>query len=183
MAVDIQNKILRDIETILKSYGETIVAAIEDKLAASGKVRSDKIPGSITFNIAKLDSSIKLQILTSDFLNWLENGRKAGKMPPIDSILNWVITKGIRPKGFPRKSKASIFEKQTRMSFAIAKSIAKKGIKPKKIATPIVNKTVNDFTVEIGREINLALSEGIIDEFISAVDSTNKKGIKIYKTR
>lgn len=68
----------------------------------------------------------EISLLLEDYWKWVENGRGPGKQPPIDKIENWVRIKHI---AFKTKNGTALSSKST--SFAIAKSISKKGTKGK----------------------------------------------------
>ena len=55
----------------------------------------------------------------SSYAYWADQGRRAGRMPPIDAIRYWLLVKGFGGKGVDINRKA----------WAIAKAIAKKGTK------------------------------------------------------
>ena len=69
-------------------------------------------------------------------------GRKAGRMPPIAPIENWIRKKNLRPK-----AGATVEQ----FAWAIAKNIAKKGTnpKPKPFAAPAVKQVKENFGDEI----------------------------------
>lgn len=90
-------------------------------------------------------------------------GRKAGKMPPVEKIKNWIETKGIRP--YEEKMTVSS------LAWAIAKKIAKNGTNKEyhlkvyeKVITPeridliikkVVQFNVNLFVSDITAEMKL----------------------------
>lgn len=74
----------------------------------------------IKYEVKILNNKYEIVFTLPDYWKWVENGRKPGKMPPINSIMKWV-----RKKNIPIKTTL----KQT--AFVIARSIGKKGIKGK----------------------------------------------------
>ena len=66
-------------------------------------------------------STNKLIMLGADYSYYMENGRGAGKFPPISAIEDWIDNK----KGLP----AIFQEKKKSMAFLIARKIATEGIK------------------------------------------------------
>ena len=70
-----------------------------------------------------------------DYWYWIENGRRAGKMPPVRAIMNWKINHRL-----PKELSA----------WAVAKTIAKRGVVGKLAfeKTYEKNKTVLDYAVE-----------------------------------
>lgn len=80
-------------------------------LKASGKY-ADELEAKVLPN--------KLIMFGSDHSEFMENGRNAGKFPPIKSILEWIEVK----QGIP----AIFKEKKKQFAFLIARKIAREGI-------------------------------------------------------
>ena len=57
----------------------------------------------------------------ADYTYYMQHGRKAGKMPPIQAIEQWILARGIRPIRENMKTNA--------LAWAIAKKIARDGTK------------------------------------------------------
>jgi len=100
-------------EDIIKEEFELIVKDIIDLYNSSGKRTSGKFQEDL-----KIKTETNKGIL---FGNRTLAGRSAGKMPPVESIKQWIEKKGIKPL------KDNITS--TGLAWAIAKSIAKKGTK------------------------------------------------------
>lgn len=77
-----------------------------------------RLAGSITFAITGSGANLTSKIGPSVAYGLpVEKGRAAGKMPPVAALMGWASRKGIDP-------------------YALAKSIARKGIKPKPFMQP-----------------------------------------------
>lgn len=70
----------------------------------------------------------EIDLHLEDYYQWVEEGRKPGKMPPVKSILDWVKAKPILPRPFGGK-----LPSQESLAFLIARSIGKNGTKPQHI--------------------------------------------------
>ena len=57
----------------------------------------------------------------ADYTYYMQHGRKAGKMPPIQAIEQWILARGLRPIQEKMKTNA--------LAWAIAKKIARDGTK------------------------------------------------------
>lgn len=101
--------IFNNVEEYLNKYGSDLVNLYE------AKSNSD-----ISFEVISMGNSYRIRLNLKPYWKWIEEGRKPGKMPPINSIINW-----IRKKNIPIRNTL----KQT--AFVIARSIGKKGIKGK----------------------------------------------------
>ena len=87
------------------------------------KSRGYEIADSVKINIRIDENNHQLVLTLKDYWKWIENGRKAGKQPPINDILRWINKKNIQPRerGLSKRS----------MAFLIARKIGLQGIKGK----------------------------------------------------
>ena len=92
------------------------------------------------------------------YWKYLENGRKAGKMPPVDAILKWIQTKPIVPQTI-----SGTVPSPKQVAFMIARKIGRDGTQPTKllqntIDTPQTDNLINqlcDLLInQIENEIN-----------------------------
>lgn len=104
--MDLQNTI-----KYLENYGKNITSAY----------RSLSQYNKVSFKVVRFGEIATLELNLGEYWKWIENGRKPGKMPPIDRLIKWVNKKGLRSN---KRSIRSI-------AFAIGKLIAKRGLKPK----------------------------------------------------
>ena len=88
---------------------------------------------------------------------WVEFGRKAGGMPPIKPILEWIKKKGLSDTttaaGGRRKRGADFYKAATSLAWAIAMSIKQKGTKARPFLFPAFRKNEADMMKVIGDAI------------------------------
>jgi len=91
------------------------------------------------------NGSVQVQIIASDvYWKYIEYGRKPGKMPPPSKLgKKWQVSQGIDPrkvmyeinlksKGLKKQSKKLTYDRASKqLAFIIARSIGKKGLKPR----------------------------------------------------
>lgn len=106
----------------------------------------------------------------SDYAYYVEEGRKPGKWPPMDAIIEWMRIKRIQPRNengsFKKfatpKAKENAIEG---IAFNISRAIGRRGIKPLFYFRDAVNETIVDFNdkfVEaLKSEITIAIEENI----------------------
>lgn len=110
----------------------------------------------------------------------VEEGRNKGTMPPIGKIKQWINekpiriqktikTQGIATKRFVKKTEANI----NSAAFAIAKSIAKKGIKPTPYFWEALEYEIDNATPELEEALARDLEDFITDNF------SKKSNIKV----
>lgn len=117
------------------------------------KIASGKLYNSIDVQTIEDKLGIYLKVKSLHYLKYVNYGRKPGKFPPISSIKRWVEIKKI-----DKKFKQNV----NNTAYIIAKSIAKKGVKP----TYIIEKTINDLQKN--------------KEFLNILDLLSKEKVMIY---
>lgn len=137
---------------ILEIIGEVMVETIQDSMLNFG-LEDSNIIKNVTYRIE--GTSVVLQI--PDYWKYIEKGRRPNlKQPPVSVILKWIERKGIQGRGRISKNE---------LAWAISKSIAKKGIKPrpflsvalKRLETEVLDGVALDFSDFLDSEIKRIL--------------------------
>lgn len=115
------------LEKALESFLNDFIATykgllIRDNKKASGNLISSLKPVSIQLNNNKFEAEISI----ASYWKYVEYGRKPGKFPPTDKILEWIKVKPVLPR--PINGHKPPTEKQ--LAFLISRKIAREGIKP-----------------------------------------------------
>ena len=109
---------LDNLEKKVEEAGKALRETYKDKLKSGGVSATGKLFDSVDYRLEVLEEHIYLYFKAEDYYIHIEKGRKPNsKMPPIEVIRKWMITKGIPDK--------------PGTAFVIARSIGIKGIKPK----------------------------------------------------
>lgn len=109
---------LDNLEKKVEEAGKALRETYKDKLKSGGVSATGKLFDSVDYRLEVLEEHIYLYFKAEDYYIHIEKGRKPNsKMPPIEVIRKWMITKGIPDK--------------PGTAFVIARSIGVKGIKPK----------------------------------------------------
>lgn len=111
----------------LVNYANAVIMQAKSNLVRNGSVAFGNLKNSISY---RFDGDI-LIFEAENYYYYVENGRKPGKMPPPSKLEPWVKKKGLK---FRDKRGRFITHKST--AFLIARSIGKKGIKPKPFLFP-----------------------------------------------
>lgn len=105
------------LENKLSEIGAEVREKYKAKLKANGVYATGKLFNSVDFKLTVKEREIELYFTALDYWINIEEGRKPNsKMPRVEEIRKWMITRGIPDK--------------PGTAFVIARSIAKKGIKP-----------------------------------------------------
>ncbi|MBQ2396801.1 MAG: hypothetical protein II304_07215 [Bacteroidales bacterium] len=124
--------------------GELKNTLAEQNIRATGAL-SNSIKGIVNYDGKWLEISVQLE----DYWRYVEKGRKAGKFPPVDEIMEWVRIKPVIPV-----SKGGKVPTTNQLAYLVGRKIANKGTKPHPFLTP----TINEFNL-IGKVENILYQE------------------------
>lgn len=108
-----------DLDTVLEHSGEEFINAYRELLNKENINTTGNLSNSLSVTTQEQSDNWSVWLSIADYYEYIENGRLPGKQPPIALIENWI------------KNKHLPLERN--LSWAIAKSIAKKGIPGKHI--------------------------------------------------
>jgi HK97 gp10 family phage protein len=139
---DFVNKVLKNAK-----FGLT-KAAMEIVTAAQKKIKEN---GSIATGVLRASGSVRPQAdetvdagFEAVYSYYVEHGRKAGKMPPVSMIMQWLYKKHI----------ATDQKKLKSMAFGISKWIAKNGTKAQPFFMPAYEQKKNKVKTIIEASVN-----------------------------
>lgn len=142
----------------MNQLGEALVIEIKLQLTTDGKSATGDLINSIAYNLVTTSNGFEIQIMSKDYLKYVDQGRKPGKMPPSDKLVPWVKARGIK-----FNDRGSVVTDES-AAFVIARSIGEKGIKP----TDVIQKS---FKAVYDRRKDLISKAAIkdIQEFITKI--------------
>lgn len=117
-----------NLQQVLDDFMKDVAETYKSLLLRDGKNATGELISSIKPMTSELaDGTFQCSLSLAPYWKYVENGRKAGRFPPIDNILDWVKAKPqlARPNRLDRKE---ISQKQ--LAFLVARKIATKGIQP-----------------------------------------------------
>ena len=117
-----------NLQQALDDFTKDVAETYKGLLLRDGKNATGELISSIRPMTPELvDGTFQCSLSLAPHWKYVENGRKAGKFPPIDNILDWVKAKPqlVRPNRLDGKE---ITPKQ--LAFLVARKIATKGIQP-----------------------------------------------------
>ena len=192
----IQDDINLAVAQVATDYGEEYVKQIRAALSKADKLATGALYNSINYDVSINGNTVALQVLYNIYLEWINSGRKPGKMPPVDSILNWIIARRIQPpanarrnilgrfsKGFSIKQGrngkgqyTSIKDQARSLAWAIAVSIKKKGIKAVPILDDVNSKLYAPMQMAATEAAAIVAEDGLGQEF---ADFIRQQGLLI----
>ena len=147
----------RQLNTIVKQFSE----ALKNNLLAAGKDATGRLISSINTEIEYDGRYFSVELNTADYFKYVNEGRKAGKFPPLNAIRQWITVKGILPR--PIKGKLPT---TNQLAYLIGRKISRQGIK----GTHSLEKT----------EKNYRLEDRILDQLLEVFEKEIDKSIKEF---
>lgn len=112
----------------LQKFAHKVVEEAQRNLIDANKVASGKLYDSIEYNVSGDENKPVISFEMESYGEAIDKGAKfTNKMPPLQSILDWVKLKGLR-----LRDEKGQFKKggQRSLAFLIQRSVFEKGIKP-----------------------------------------------------
>lgn len=107
---------------VLYEFAVEVRNLYQDNLILNNRIASGNLLNNIEFNVKTSDSTYSVIFSMEDYWWYVENGRKAGKWPPMDKILEWIKIKPILPR--PSNEKLPT---PKQLAFLIARKIGEEG--------------------------------------------------------
>ena len=117
-----------NLQQVLDDFTKDVAETYRGLLLRDGKNATGELISSIKPMTPELvDGTFQCSLSLAPHWKYVENGRRPGKFPPIDNILEWVKAKPqlTRPNRLDRKELAP-----KQLAFLVARKIATKGIQP-----------------------------------------------------
>lgn len=83
---------------VLKEYAIELRNTLQDSYINDDRIATGDLLNSVEYIIEKDDRQIEVSLQLKEWWKYVEHGRKPGKFPPPDKILEWVKAKPILPK-------------------------------------------------------------------------------------
>ena len=117
-----------NLQQVLDDFTKDVAETYKSLLLRDGKNATGELISSIKPMTPELvNGTFECSLSLAPHWKYVENGRRPGKFPPIDNILDWVKAKPqlARPNRLDRKELAP-----KQLAFLVARKIADKGIQP-----------------------------------------------------
>lgn len=93
----------KNLKQYLNTLGNQLVDNYRNNLSAKGVNATGKLGNTLKFKVTKDSTSYYVDLYLEDYWKYVENGRAAGKFPPITSIRDWIRVKPIIPNVYNGK--------------------------------------------------------------------------------
>lgn len=139
----------------LEGYTNNVRLVLKGKISDEDKIASGHLLNSINTRLEYNDQAFEVLLDIAGYWKYIESGRKPGKFPPVNAILEWIKVKPILPR--PMKNGKLPTDKQ--LAFLISRKIAEEGIEPKPILAETLEEVNERYEKIFNDAILLDLSE------------------------
>ena len=114
---------LPHVQAVMEEMAIAIRNEYQDNLIRNDRIASGDLLNNIEYEVTRGDFTYTIYVKMKDYWYYVENGRKAGKWPPIDNILRWITVKPV----LPRPNAEGKLPTPQQLAFLIARKIGEEG--------------------------------------------------------
>lgn len=121
-----EEELFENLMQVLWEYASSVKELYKGRLLADNKKATGALINSVDTFVVFQGTEFLVTLKVEDYYRWVEEGRKPGKFPPVDKILDWIKAKPVLP--YPGKNGKLPTENQ--LAYLIGRKIATEGIEP-----------------------------------------------------
>lgn len=151
----------KHLKRVLADYGQYFIDLARTYLGENHSYASGTLGDTMDYQVLINDERMAVGIELEDYWVYVEKGRKPGKFPPIEDIMEWITVKPVTPRPYSYtpsvKSLSFLIQRSIKESKgyappseALQEWIEKKGIKPERVT---ITPSVRQLAFLIGRKI------------------------------
>ena len=114
---------LPNVQRVLGEFAVALRNEYQDNLILHNRIASGDLLNSVEYVIDRDGYTYTVSLMLKDYWYFVENGRKAGKWPPMDAILSWIKAKPV----LPRPNAEGKLPTPQQLAFLIARKIGEEG--------------------------------------------------------
>ena len=141
---------------IVQNWGNQLMSEMQIKLRVNKTNASSSLSQSINQKISTKPNGYNLVIEMEDYWQYVENGRSAGKMPPIKNIYEWIQNKKSLQSKIAQSPDRIAATKS--LAYVITRKIHAQGTKAQPFVVPSLSKVT---TQELGRRIGQYIADSL----------------------
>ena len=168
-AVDrlISTEVLSEFLATLDEYAEKAKELYKRKLTEKEINASYKLLNSVETTVKRGDDTFTVVINLEPYWYYVENGRKAGRFPPISKILDWIRIKPV----IPYSDNRGRLPTEEQLAFLIARKIAEQGTEPKNVLFETVDELNRYYLPKLQQALDrdFARFESEIVSYVSSI--------------
>lgn len=145
-----------NLRQVLEDFGQLLVEEYKESLILNNKLASEDLYNSVNYQIKTSSGEFQVNLELNHYWKYIENGRKAGKFPPINKIAEWIRVKPV----IPRPMSNGKLPTEQQLAFLISRKIANEGIKPQ----PLLQESIDNVMYVMNEMIEDALVKDLEQE-------------------
>ena len=151
-AVDrlISSEVLSEFLATLDEYAEKAKELYKRKLTDKGINASYKLLNSVETTVKRNDDEFVVTIHLEDYWIFVENGRKPGRFPPIDKILEWIRIKPV----IPYSDNRGRLPTEEQLAFLIARKISEQGTEGRNVLFETVDELNREYLPRLKQSLD-----------------------------
>lgn len=163
----VSSEVLSEFLATLDEYAEKAKELYKRKLTDKGINASYKLLNSVETTVKRNDDEFIVTINLEPYWYYVENGRKAGRFPPIDKILEWIRIKPVIPYSDSRGRLPT----EEQLAFLISRKIAEQGTEGKHILYETVDELNRYYLPKLQQSLDrdFARFESEIVSYVSSI--------------
>lgn len=144
-----------NLERVLNEYGQAVQDEYKLRLLNDKKTASFNLVDSVRYIYTSNGRKFEISLNLAPYWRYVEYGRKPGKFPPPDKILEWVRIKPL----LPRENDNGKLPTEKQLAYLIGRKIAKEGIEAGNQLQDTVDAINHTYTLKIYDAIDKDLAE------------------------
>ena len=113
----------KHLQEVLAEYSKEIEERYKQNLEDSGRKATGNLITSVTTKVVVDGNELAIDLDLADYWKYVENGRSAGRFPPVNKILEWIRIKPVLPYPDARGNLPT----EEQLAFLIGRKIAEEG--------------------------------------------------------
>jgi len=154
----------------LRVFGGLFEQRLAQGMQENNSDASGELTESMAFVVRSKNSKVEMDFSMLDYYEFVDEGRKPGKQPPINSILKWLSLPLVRDKLSGGLSDAEVSNPEG-LAFQIARKIGREGTKGTDFYTNVIESRL--VTQDLPKLIQESVGEDIDELMGSLLDGIN----------
>ena len=148
---------MTNLEKMLIDFAYDFQLLLETNIINADMIATRELADTIEVtSFYKNEKNFKVILRGVDYINMIEDGRRAGKMPPLRAILNWIEIKPILPR--PEYDREIT---NNQLAFLIARKIGNEGVPGKKLISKTLDEMLDTYRPLLKEAILKDIEKGI----------------------
>ena len=145
----------------LLEYGKEVRNLYQLNLVHSDRIASGDLLNSCEFDMVVNGNTYSVRLEMAEYWKYVENGRKPGKFPPTNKILEWIMVKPV----IPRPDSNGKLPTPKQLAYLIGRKIANEGYEGtndlKRASDTIYNKYKSKIVAALSKDL-----EGYLEKIV-----------------